>query len=290
MSKIYYNPTQLTNTVQSRETPFSQKYMNNNCKDNQEKFMIRALEMPSQDCNILPRQFKASKNENESKYFSVSTEKQKESGIKAEHFFSCFLKSKYGDSYNEYEHWVSSARNVIFPSKSVPYDDSLGYDFTIDDFRCVFVENASSNTKKCFIEVKGTDQAWDGTFHVSQNEKQRRDLVATHKQTQTYLIVVIEHVCAPDLIKIACIIDWSDANERISLNPDSYLATYMSPSEISPANYSRSTSYNIQNANTSYSNRRNNRGYNNNSRYASTSNNNGASSNSNELWTRNTKY
>ena len=225
ISEIYYTSNNLA-SVGPVSSDYSQSnkhtFINTNFMADQEKYSARATSMSKKAINQ-PCQFL--NTENITRY-SVSEENQKKIGIKAEHFFSCYLKQQYGNSYDEYQNWVSSARNVVFPSMSADYDDSLGYDFMIQDFDSIFSPNTTTKTKTCFIEVKGTKESWDGTFHLSQNEKLCRDKIATNKENETYLIVIIENVYDSELIDIACIIDWSDKLERISLDADSYLATY----------------------------------------------------------------
>lgn len=153
----------------------------------------------------------------------VNTDAQKRIGIKAEHFFCRFLKSKYGESFNEFECWVSSARNSVYPSTNASFDDRLGYDFKIKDYLNLFDCGRSRTTKLCFIEVKGTATSWDGTFHISQNELNKKYEL---KKDESYIIVIVEFVDNNEKINIARIINWTNDDQIIRIQPEQYLATY----------------------------------------------------------------
>ena len=69
---------------------------------------------------------------------------------------------------------MSPARKYYFNDNS-GCDDSLGYDFVVEDNLKLFSDKNSSKiqirTKTCFIEVKGCSGTWDGQFFISENEK-----------------------------------------------------------------------------------------------------------------------
>ena len=113
----------------------------------------------------------------------------------------------------------------MYPSNSAYASDTLGYDFMIKDYLNVFRTNTTQCVKTCFIEVKGTEGYWDGKFHLSRNEKNYRDKIATNIVNETYLIIIIENVYDPNLINISRIIDWSANFRAIDLCEETYLAT-----------------------------------------------------------------
>ena len=225
LSEIYYTSSKVS-MLSEEEDSSRYKLINRNYAADQDLYLERAKSLTEINQNELYFQ-SINKEKNLTKSFKVSTEKQTKIGIKAEHFFSCWLKTKLGDSYSEYKNWVSSARNTVFPSNSAQYNDSLGYDFMIDDYLNIFKTN-DTKIKKCFIEVKGTEEKFDGTFHLSSNEKKCRDDKATNITNETYLIVIIENVYDPKLIRIAGIINWTTKKEAIKLCEETYLATLSS--------------------------------------------------------------
>eukprot|EP00435_Cladocopium_sp_Y103_P005493 s2758_g1.t2 len=58
-------------------------------------------------------------------------EQQKRVGERAEHFYSCFLESVFGDAYKPTRDWVSSARSCVYPGRGT--DDACGFDFVVLD-------------------------------------------------------------------------------------------------------------------------------------------------------------
>jgi hypothetical protein len=67
----------------------------------------------------------------------------------------------------------------------------LGYDFEVWGNSQMFAVRGSPSVrvKRCFIEVKGCAGAWDGTFHVSQNELYKRKMA--NKDSECYVIVAV---------------------------------------------------------------------------------------------------
>jgi hypothetical protein len=201
------------------------KFVNNNYISDEENYLRRVHELESPELNI-----KSSIINSEFKFqsFQVNTERNKIIGIKAEHFFCIWLKKHYGESFNEFENWLSSARNRVYPSSSY-FNDSLGYDFKIKDYLNLFFKSnnltKNLNVKTCFIEVKGTETSWDGLFHISKNEIEFKNTLK--KDLESYIIVIIENVIDPNKINIAKIIDWTNNNKFIHLEPESYLANYL---------------------------------------------------------------
>jgi hypothetical protein len=257
LSEIYYTSNVSSN---KRTDSFDYTCVNSNYLADEEKYLERVAILPSvvndNQFNKIPTQSVA----NETRSVRESIEKQRKIGIKAEHFFSCWLKNKYGDSYNVFENWLSKARNTVYPSNSAYASDTLGYDFMINDYLNVFRTNSTKCVKKCFIEVKGTEGYWDGKFHLSRNEKKFRDKIATNKENETYLIVIIENVYDPNLIDISRIIDWSANFRAIDLCEETYLATLatLNKNEIEELN-NQHFSYNYENtANSPFINSLNN--------------------------------
>ncbi|RNA10302.1 hypothetical protein BpHYR1_043712, partial [Brachionus plicatilis] len=168
-----------------------------------------------------------------SENIEVNYEKQKACSIKAEHFICCYLKKEYGNEFNEYENWVSSARNFVYPSNLYSYNDSLGYDFSILDHKNLFSFSYGSNTESnlCFVEVKGTEREWDGNFHLSINEINKKEeirmLNESRRNNQRYVIVVVEWTSNPEKTRIAMRIDWTNNDSIINISPESYLARYV---------------------------------------------------------------
>lgn len=229
LSEIYYTSNQENDSLDN--TFISTDYM-----ADQEQYLERVSSLQlviENKFDRVPRQSVL----NETRCVKDSTERQRKIGIKAEHFFSCWLKNKYGDSYNVFENWLSKARNTVYPSRQAYASDTLGYDFMIKDYLNVFSTNVTQSVKKCFIEVKGTESFWDGTFHLSRNEKSFRDKVSTNTENETYLIVVIENVYDPNLIDIARIINWSANSEAIALYEETYLASLVFSYESESHNY-----------------------------------------------------
>lgn len=150
---------------------------------------------------------------------------KKKVGVKAEHFVCCYLKSQYGESFNELINWESTARNLVYPS-TPPGDDTLGYDFKIKDFKHLFTSDSvrsDKNVKTCYIEVKGCTNEWDGTFHISKNELDKRHRV--NRENETYIVAIVEHALDRDKIKLNRFIDLTNEFNLLRLDPDSFLAT-----------------------------------------------------------------
>jgi hypothetical protein len=135
----------------------------------------------------------------------------------------------------------------------------LGYDFVVEDHLKLFSDKKTKQIqiryKTCFIEVKGCSGAWDGTFFISENEKKYKDSEII-PETQSYIIVVIANVDDYSNIGIAAIINWTENNNLVRLEPNSFLATYASIGEQWDRvnNDSRSRITNNSNKNNIYSN------------------------------------
>lgn len=136
-------------------------------------------------------------------------------GENAEHFFFVYLQHVYSaDDITPENNWVSSTRKKVYPYSLKPVDDSLGYDFVLDDKCQRFVQGSSSQTKRCYIEVKGTKGYFnfDSTpFHISENEWNVCQTIAKDKQrskVEAYLIVIVENCLDPEKITIIEPIIW----------------------------------------------------------------------------------
>lgn len=155
----------------------------------------------------------------------VNDELMKRVGVKAEHFVCRYLKYHYGEAFDEFESWVSSAAHTVYPGSAKRFDDSLGYDFKLTDYKWLLVSDkckADKSEKVCFVEVKGCADAWDGTFHISKNEVRKKDEV--NKDIEAYVVVVVENVLHRDMIRIAKIIDWTNEPALVQTQPESFLA------------------------------------------------------------------
>jgi hypothetical protein len=212
------------------------------------------------------------KEENHLRY-KVNEEQQKRVGIKAEHFICRYLKHHYGESFNEFENWVSSASNSVYTSSYKNFDDALGFDFQVDDYKWLFTSNIHKSdirSKKCFVEVKGCAYEWDGKFHISKNELNKRDEI--NKDYESYVVVVVENVLNRELIRIALVIDLTNRTHDIKIEADSYLATVSKLKHSEPNNsnveqkqqeqplreWHRTNPYNGRNNTTTYNNRQRN--------------------------------
>lgn len=210
------------------------KFIKNNFVSDHECYM-RKLELKPEKVRINEKISNplVEKNKFNFENLEVNYEKQKVCSIKAEHFLCCYLKTEYGDLFNEYEHWVSSARNCVYPSNLYSFNDSLGYDFSIVDYKNLFCHSYGSNVESnlCFIEVKGTEHEWDGKFHLTINEiskkEEIRKLNESKRNNQRYVIVVVEWTSNPEKTQIAMRIDWTKNEYIIDLSPESYLAVYV---------------------------------------------------------------
>ena len=212
------------------------------------------------DSNVeVNRTIESKRVKNSSEIKSVNTEKQKIIGNRAEFFFNTYLKTKFGDTYNELLHWKSPEGRKYYLNDNTGCDDSLGYDFVVEDHLKLFSDKKTKQIqihyKTCFIEVKGCSGAWDGTFFISENEKQYKDSEII-PETQSYIIVVIENVDDYSNIGIAAIINWTENNNLVRLEPNSFLATYASIGEQwdRTNNDSRSRITGNRNKNNIYSN------------------------------------
>ena len=228
------NSRPLSDSMDEKRNLLRHKRVNNFYVNNELSFMTRVQAIENEPLKVNSALSTSERNETSNLFtitekFRVNKKRQEQCGIEAEHFFCLYLKAKYGESFNELENWVSSARNLVYPSV-FPYDDRLGYDFRLYDFLNLFTR-PGIHTANCFIEVKGCDYEWDGKFHISHNEKDTKDKVL--KEKEAYLIVIIEWVSDPNKIAIARIITWSENFHLLSLTPETYLATFKGDSRES---------------------------------------------------------
>ncbi|CAF1456551.1 unnamed protein product [Didymodactylos carnosus] len=138
---------------------------------------------------------------------------QEHTGRCAEHFFYRYLEQLYGADITPTGNWRSSTRLLVFPNFRHNVDDSAGYDFIIKDTRQMFLRGAGDHVITCFIEVKGIKDKYNEktTFHISNNELQTRNNIATNdkrKEKEAYLIVIIENSLNPSAIGIGTVIIW----------------------------------------------------------------------------------
>jgi hypothetical protein len=134
-------------------------------------------------------------------------------GENAEHFFFRYLQKEYGN-VTPTENWRSSNRLKLFPSCLRQIDDTLGYDFILHDKKERFVQGSGASTTKCYFEVKGTGGSFDvqkTRFHISQNERNMCETIAFNeqrKETEAYIIVIVEHCSDSEKIGLAALINW----------------------------------------------------------------------------------
>lgn len=158
----------------------------------------------------------------------VNAEKQKRIGNRAEFFFHLYLKEKFGDGYNEFKDWKSPDGRRFYLHDNSNCDDSLGYDFIVNDSLQLFSSQDGKNikikTKQCLIEVKGSSGSWDGTFFISKNEIKCKDSITP--ENQSYIICIIENVDNCMETQIAAVIDWTENPNLVNFEPETFKATY----------------------------------------------------------------
>jgi len=164
----------------------------------------------------------------EERTLGVDVYEQKRVGDCAEHFVHLFLRQEYGAAYNPGEHWISSTRLRVLPTYGTRnIDDSMGYDFVLDDIKQLFSCSENRNMR-CHIEVKGCSGKWDGTLHISANEVGTRDEIQTLSSAKAYILVVVEHVGNPRATRIAAALNWSQDFKLLHLQAESYIAVFHS--------------------------------------------------------------
>jgi len=234
LSDVYFNGIVTDAALPDTDAKMRQSFVDFNFTAIEKIFKSRVEDAITEKiCHINDRRLKGTENEMVKQQKIVNTELQKAIGIRAEYFFCCYLKSLYGESFNEFENWLSSAKLKVFTIGSF-CDDSLGYDFEINDHKQIFATKQSRNSvrvKKCFIEVKGCSGAWDGTFHVTKNELEKCRGVL--KDSQSYIVAVVQNAESDRYINVARIINWSDENDILKYEPDSYIVRF----NFSAANY-----------------------------------------------------
>jgi len=129
-------------------------------------------------------------------------EENLEIAIKAEFFFYLYLQSKFNESLNIEDCWISSLRNRVHESNK-NCDDSKGYDFIVVDK--VNLYSQTNEEKVCYIEVKGFSRKWDEFFILSRNEFNKANNLSSNER---YIIVIIENVSSTENIRITKEIDW----------------------------------------------------------------------------------
>ena len=136
-------------------------------------------------------------------------------GQNAEHFFFTYLQHCYGsEDVTPVKNWRSSSRLAVYPQFKRNIDDSAGYDFELHDTREVFTRGTGSTTKYCYFEVKGTSGTYNEqntSFHVSQNELEKCEAIATNKtrnEREAYFIVIIENCLDLNNIFLARVLEW----------------------------------------------------------------------------------
>jgi hypothetical protein len=110
--------------------------------------------------------------------------------------------------------WCSSTRLKTFPHSLRGVDDSVGYDFQLQDTRELFVRGSGRRTKRCYFEVEGTSGSFDPQrtrFHISENELSMCRSIAYDErrlEREAYLIVIVQHCLDLEKISLGTIIDW----------------------------------------------------------------------------------
>jgi hypothetical protein len=205
------------------------KNVNNKNLIDHESFLHRVKEIANEKLNINAQLNLSEVSEFHSNMIEVNYENQKLIGNKAEHFFFLYLKEKYGESFDEAENWRSSAKKIVFPFST--YDDTLGYDFVVKDLKNLFSNKSNDvDAKTCFIEVKASANEWNGKFHISKNELERKDRI--NKNAESYVVVIVECVADVRKTRIAHIINWTENDKLIILQPENFLAIYSPTNEF----------------------------------------------------------
>lgn len=138
-----------------------------------------------------------------------------EIGERAENFFFNHLKDLYEDhGITHKNNWRSSSRLKFFEGDNQGIDDTIGYDFELDDIRQKFVKGNGACTRKCYFEVKGVKGSFDKDttlFHVSRNERSFCESIyhdTERKTREAYFLVIIENCLDPNSIQLATSIHW----------------------------------------------------------------------------------
>ena len=138
-------------------------------------------------------------------------------GQNAEHFFFCYLQHLYGTAdVTPTRNWRSSSRLIVYPNYLRGVNDSVGYDFQLDDRKEIFVPGRGPQTKRCYFEVKGIGGSFDEEttrFHITNSELTMCEDIARDEQrreNEAYLIVIVQYCLNTEKISLATIIDWCD--------------------------------------------------------------------------------
>lgn len=136
-------------------------------------------------------------------------------GENAEHFFFRYLQHRYGaENVTPKFNWRSSIRLKVFPECLGEINDSIGYDFELDDTRQIFASSCGQQVKKCYFEVKGTGGAFNSSkthFNVSKCELEACEKIALDDEklkAEAYFIVIVQYCLDPDKISLYDIINW----------------------------------------------------------------------------------
>jgi hypothetical protein len=152
---------------------------------------------------------------------------QKTVGNVAEFVVFKLLQKTYPGTFTV-TNWVSSARLEYFPEMSRNLDDAAGYDFVFEDVERKFMSEkflglvTATKKKFCYMEVKGCSAAWDGTFHMSANERWQAKALE-QSDLGYYVIVVVENCSHFHLTRVVAVISWDDHSWNFT--PEGFLVT-----------------------------------------------------------------
>ncbi|RNA16142.1 hypothetical protein BpHYR1_045410 [Brachionus plicatilis] len=147
---------------------------------------------------------------------NISSDKLNEIGRKAETFFYYLLNFIYPGSFE----WVSSFKKGIFVN-NFGFIDRLGYDFVVNfDNERIF----SPNGKKCFIEVKGFADEWEGNFFFTKKQLNAFKL-AEKTDDADYIIVIIDNLNNDSKTRIAEIFCLNENPDILHLESEVYKAS-----------------------------------------------------------------
>lgn len=81
----------------------------------------------------------------------------------------------------------------VFPNAKGK-SDSLGYDFKFEDTENLFASKNKCLSPICYVEVKGCDSPFKGTFFVSENEKNVANKITKTGDRSLYMIVILDNL------------------------------------------------------------------------------------------------
>ena len=164
-------------------------------------------------------------------------EETRKTGQQAEEYVAWYLESLLGSGFSICKNWRSSNRHCSRPELGWEnIDDSLGYDFEVDDPNGLLQPSNSSRApaKRCYIEVKGTSGGWHkGSIFMSANEydtaqRFRHAGVASSSSgracsSDMYLLVVVEKVGNhSSRTQISHVINMCDEGNGVQILEDRY--------------------------------------------------------------------